>query len=75
MEGLYALYLFELNRIIMKTHIYIIPDGRRANNMKEGCEMMGIQSESFRKLVRRGDIKKLNTSKGEVNYEEQNTVQ
>ena len=47
--------------------LYVLPDGRRAENMKQGCEMMNIQSESFRRLVKRGVIRKefINMSKSE----------
>ncbi|NPA35490.1 MAG: hypothetical protein GXO47_01430 [Chlorobi bacterium] len=42
----------------MGTHYYILPDGRRAENMKEGCEMMQIGRRGFRALVKKGTIKK-----------------
>jgi hypothetical protein len=40
------------------THYYILPDGRIAENMKEACEMMGINRRSFQNLVKKETITK-----------------
>ena len=46
--------------------IYLLPGGETAENMKEGREKMSIRSghhfssESFRSLVKKGVIKKMN---------------
>ena len=43
----------------MKTHYYILPDGSRADNMKDGCESMDINRRSFQNLVKKEIIKKI----------------
>ena len=40
----------------MKNHYYLLPDGTRAENMKEACEMMHIRTGLFKRLVKSGDI-------------------
>lgn len=42
----------------MEKHLYILPNGFTASNMKDGCEILGIQSEAFRRRVRAGIILK-----------------
>ena len=44
------------------THYYILPDGTRAENMKEGHKMLGKSGTVFAKLVKKGIIKKVITS-------------
>jgi len=46
----------------MNKHYYILPDGSRADNMKEGCEAMGINRRSFQNLVKKQVIKKVLTT-------------
>ena len=43
----------------MNTHYYILPDGNRADNMKDGCEAMGINRRSFQNLVKKQIVKKV----------------
>lgn len=46
-------------------HLYLLPDGQTATNMKEGTERMSkikgykISSKTFRDLVKAGVIKKI----------------
>ena len=38
---------------------YTLPNGKIAENMKEGCNIMNITSHSFRRLVKKEIIKKI----------------
>lgn len=38
--------------------LYLLPDGRTAINKKEVCEIMGLSSGNFRRLVKEQVIKK-----------------
>jgi hypothetical protein len=42
--------------------LYLLPDGRTAINKKEVCEIMGLSSGYFRRLVKEQVIKKTNRS-------------
>jgi hypothetical protein len=44
------------------SHYYILPDGTRAENMKEACQMMHIYGGLFRRLLKHGEIKRQDTS-------------
>ena len=46
----------------MNTHYYILPDGSRAENMKEACKSLGVGSRFFKTLIKRGLVKKILTS-------------
>ncbi len=39
-------------------HIYVLPDGKRANNMKEARSLMGLSATAFRSLVKKGTVTK-----------------
>lgn len=43
----------------MNNHYYILPDGSSVDNMKDGKRRLGIGSDAFRSLVRKGIIKKV----------------
>lgn len=43
----------------MNNHYYILPDGFSVDNMKDGKRRLGIGSDAFRSLVRKGIIKKV----------------
>lgn len=43
----------------MNNHYYILPDGSCVDNMKDGKRRLGIGSDAFRSLVRKGIIKKV----------------
>jgi len=43
----------------MNTHYYILPDGRRANSMREVKEMLGIPPKLFREMRKHNLIKKI----------------
>ena len=40
-------------------HIYVLPDGKRANNMKEARTILGIGTHKFRRFVRIGSVIKV----------------
>jgi hypothetical protein len=41
-------------------HVYVLPNGIKANNMKEARSILGLSSTAFKSLVRKGIvIKKL----------------
>jgi len=42
-----------------RNHYYILPDGSRAETMKEGHTKLGIGSTAFRNLLRKGVVKKI----------------
>ena len=46
------------------THIYVLPDGKRAKNMKEARSQMGLSATAFRSLVRKGIVAKELTDSG-----------
>lgn len=50
----------------MKTHYYILPDGKRVENMKEGCTTLGISSEKFRAKVRTSEILSIYTNEAKA---------
>lgn len=63
------------------THYYILPDGTRAENMKEACDKLKCGSSFFKTLLKRNMVKKieisesnrsLNTQKDEK-YEDNNS--
>ena len=57
----------------MKQQRYLLPDGRTAANMKEGCEMLGVTSRVFRALIKKEEITKTIISKPkEDEYNESN---
>ena len=39
-------------------HIYVLPDGKRAANMKEARKLLGLSTTAFRSLVRKGTVAK-----------------
>lgn len=41
-------------------HIYQLPDGSTASNMKDARELMGLSATSFKSLVRKGIVIKQN---------------
>ena len=41
--------------------IYLLPNGSRAPNMKTACEELDISSHAFRRLVKSGIIKKIDS--------------
>lgn len=43
----------------MNNHYYILPDGSSVDNMKDGKRRLGMGSDAFRSLVRKGIIKKV----------------
>lgn len=42
-----------------KPHYYILPNGTKVSNMKEGHTKLGIGSSAFRNLVRKGIVNKI----------------
>jgi predicted transcriptional regulator len=40
--------------------LYLLPDGRTAENKKEVCELLELSSGYFRSLVKKGVIRKTN---------------
>ena len=46
-------------------HIYVLPDGKRAHNMKEARTLMGLSAIAFRSLVRKGTVVKEITGNGQ----------
>ncbi len=42
-------------------HIYLLPDGSTATNMKDARELMGLSATSFKSLVRKGIVLKQTT--------------
>ena len=48
------------------THIYVLPDGKKVNNMKEARSQMGLSATAFRSLVRKGIVAKELTNSGEL---------
>jgi len=49
-------------------YYYILPDGGIVNSMKEGCILMNISSETFRRLVKKNKILKIESKSAD--YEE-----
>ena len=47
-------------------HIYVLPDGKRAKNMKEARSLMGLSATAFRSLVRKGIVAKELTDSGKT---------
>ena len=43
----------------MNKHYYILPDGCIVHNMREGKQKLGIGSDAFRSLVRKGIVTKV----------------
>ena len=43
----------------MNTHYYILPDGRRAEDLYEAAILLGTSKRQARKLVKRGQIEKV----------------
>ena len=39
-------------------HIYVLPDGKRVNNMKKAREILGLSATAFRSLVKKGTVLK-----------------
>lgn len=39
-------------------HIYILPNGKKASNMKEAREILGLSATAFKSLVRKGIVTK-----------------
>ncbi len=37
-------------------HVYILPTGKKAFNMKDARELMGLSAVAFRSLVRKGIV-------------------
>ena len=58
------------------THIYVLPDGKKAKNMKEARSLMGLSATAFRSLVRKGIVAKELTNGGTTqmlqSYEQDN---
>ena len=48
------------------THIYVLPDGKRAKSMKAARSHMGLSATAFRSLVRKGIVAKEVTNGGEL---------
>jgi hypothetical protein len=42
-------------------HIYLLPNGSKAPSMKAACEELNISSHAFRRLVKRGIVKRINS--------------
>jgi len=40
----------------MNNHYYLLPNGTKVDNMKDGCNALSISSEKFRAKVRGGEI-------------------
>lgn len=57
-------------------HIYVLPDGKRANNMKEARTLMGLSATAFKSLVRKGIVVKqitdITISQMQQGYEKDN---
>ncbi|MBK3518910.1 hypothetical protein [Carboxylicivirga marina] len=43
----------------VQKHYYLLPDGTKVDNMKDGCAHLGKASNTFKDLVKRGTIKKI----------------
>ena len=50
------------------THYYILPDGSRAEKIREAADMLGVSPHKIRKLVRRGQIEKVLTTNQATEY-------
>ncbi len=46
-------------------HTYVLPDGKRAQNMKEARKLLGLSATAFRSLVRKGTVTKEISNTGE----------
>lgn len=57
-------------------HIYILPNGKKASNMKDAREIMGLSSTAFKSLVRKGIVTKetsdITISQMQQGYEKNN---
>jgi hypothetical protein len=42
-----------------QSHYYILPNGRKVNDMKEGHTELGVGSTAFRNLVKKGIVNKI----------------
>ncbi len=56
-----------------RNHYYILPNGERANSMKEARDKMNLGSQGFRALVRKGIVKKIQISSKTTGYEKLNS--
>ena len=54
----------------IKTHYYLLPDGTKVDNMKDGCEYLNISSEKFRAKVRGLEIKRININEAKATNNE-----
>ena len=52
-----------------KTHSYLLPDGSTASDMKEARAKMGLGAKGFSALVRKGIVKKIQTTSKTSGYE------
>ena len=55
------------------SHYYLLPDGQKAENMREAREKMGLGVQGFRALVRREIVKKITITSETTEYEQQKT--
>jgi hypothetical protein len=47
------------NQREMNTHYYQLPDGRKADNMKEACELLNIPKSMFKRMRQHNLIKRV----------------
>lgn len=52
---------------------YLLPDGTTAPNMKEARERLGLGTQGFRALVRKGIVKKITEQTKTSGYEKEAT--
>ena len=51
------------------THLYLLPDGSIAADMKTARNKMGLGAQGFRALIRKGIVKKIQTKSKTPGYE------
>jgi len=53
-------------------HYYILPDGRKAENMKEAKFILGITGHQFRGMIKGGEIIKVLINQRAHNHDKNN---
>ena len=61
---------------MLMAHIYILPNGKKASNMKDAREILGLSATAFKSLVRKGIVTKetsdITISQMQQGYEKDN---